>query len=50
MRIMRSVPLLLLGVALVGCGKEQGGAAASAAPAKLDPSLPTVTLKIPSMH
>jgi hypothetical protein len=49
---LRSAPLLLIGVALVGCGKDSGGTTGSASQpiAKLDTSKPSVLLKIPSMH
>jgi len=44
--VLLSSPVLLIGLVAIGCGKEGGGQS----PGKLDPSLPTVTLNIPSMH
>ena len=43
---LQTAPLLVIGIALIGCGKEKGDPPQS----KVDPSLPTVTLNIPSMH
>jgi hypothetical protein len=43
---LQTAPLLLIGFALIGCSKEGNGQPQS----KVDPSLPTVELKIPSMH
>jgi hypothetical protein len=43
---LQTGPLLVMGIVLIGCGKERG----SQPQGKVDPSLPTVTLNIPSMH
>jgi hypothetical protein len=50
--VFRSAPFLLIGFALIGCSKESGKNAGSApsSQAKVDPSKPSVELKIPSMH
>ena len=45
---LQTAPLLLIGFALIGCGKEDNGKPQPQG--KVDPSLPTVELKIPSMH
>lgn len=41
----RTAPLLLIGVALIGCGKENGGQSQG----KVDPSLPVVSITIPDL-
>jgi hypothetical protein len=48
----RSAPLLLIGVALIGCSKDSGKSANSGPSSQpvVDSSKPTVELKIPSMH
>jgi hypothetical protein len=53
MRVMLGTgPLLLVGFALIGCGKDPGGQAdpGSLPQATTDSASPTVVLKIPSMH
>ena len=47
---LQTAPLLLMSFLLVGCGKERGGNSGSQPQGKVDPSLPTVSLNIPSMH
>jgi hypothetical protein len=51
--VLRSAPLLLIGIALIGCSKENGKRADSGPfpqPKAMDSNLPSVELKIPSMH
>jgi hypothetical protein len=45
--VLRTAPLLLIGIALIGCGKKSGG---NRPAANTDPNSPTVVLSIPEMH
>jgi hypothetical protein len=53
---LRTTPLLVLGLALLGCSQDPAGGGPGQAPPKADVSrseassnLPTVTLKVPGM-
>ena len=57
MRIaLRTTPLLVIGFALIGCGKDSGGSSPARLPSRADQArtettsdLPMVTLEIPGM-
>lgn len=47
--VLRTAPLLLIGIVAIGCEKERSGNSGGQPQGKVDPNLPAVTLNVPGM-